>query len=65
MRRIADWTENLHDYLLRAMFDNCAGCGIEDGYGHADGCKFAPPPKIYKGRVTKVSKRPPMILEDD
>ncbi len=63
--RIADWMDDLHDYLLRAMFDNCTDCGMEDGHSHRDGCQFAPPHTIARGRVVQVSTRPPLTLPED
>ena len=63
--RLAIRVDDLHSYLLRAKFDRCASCGIEDGYGHRNGCEFAQPPKIYRGRITSISKRPPLMLEGE
>ena len=65
VRKVADWMDDLHSYLLRAMFDNCADCGMEDGYGHRNGCQFGRRFTTHTGRVTKVSKRPPLVLEDE
>ncbi len=57
--------DDLHEYLLRAMFDNCTDCGMEDGYGHRDGCQFARSPIIHKGHAVKISERPPLILPEE
>ena len=56
---------NLHYYLMGAMFDRCAECNVEEGYGHRTECRYAQPPIIHKGRVVKVSKRPPLVLPED